>query len=285
MTKQMQATIRGSVSWSGTGVHTGVHSHIRLLPAHAYQGIVFEVHDQDRVVRIPAHVNHVVPTALCTSLSSEGLTVHTVEHVLSAVYALGITNLIIEIHGSEIPMGDGSALGWTHMIKQVGIQSQNYPARGIQITQPVRVGGGGDAWCELRVHNGYKLNYHLHFDHAWLRDQNANVELDAQTFEQQVCWARTFGFRDQLKSLNEQKLALGAGLHNVLVFDKHGILNPEGMRSPQEPALHKILDAVGDLSLMGLRIQGEFVGHKSGHALNHRLIKTVINSPHCWTWI
>lgn len=279
---QMQCTIRGSVSWQGVGIHTGELSQIRFLSAAPYQGIQFEVHQQGHVQRIPAHVDHVQESPLCTTLHASHVQVHTVEHVLAAVHALGITNLIIEIHGSEVPMGDGSALGWVRMLKPL-LEPQAYPAKYMRIIQSVRA-QAGDAWCELRPSDLYVLSYDLHFDHPLLQNSHAQVKLDHHTFEQEIAWARTFGFHKDLHQLRSQHKALGASLDNVLVFDDQGVLNPGGAKSPDEPVRHKILDAVGDLSLMGMRIQGHFHGYHSGHALNHKLVKTVLRSPHVWQW-
>lgn len=281
MTTQMQCTIQGSASWCGIGVHTGTMNQIRFQSAAPNQGIQFEVHQHNQVMRIPAHVDHVWESALCTSLHMQGVHVHTVEHVLAAVYALGITNLIIQIQGTEVPMGDGSAQGWTHMLTEAGVQPQGYLAKCMKILQPVRV-QEGDAWCEIVPSAAYELSYDLHFDHPLLRNSHAHVVLNAQSFIQQIAWSRTFGFHKDLNQLQSQNKALGASLDNVLVFDHEGIMNPGGARSPDEPVRHKILDAVGDLSLMGMRIQGHFRGHRSGHALNHKLVQKVLMSPHTW---
>jgi UDP-3-O-[3-hydroxymyristoyl] N-acetylglucosamine deacetylase len=196
------------------------------------------------------------------------------------VYALGITNLVIEIHGEEVPMWDGSSQAWTHLLKPV-VKPQPYKATTLRMLRTIRV-GSSDAWCELSPCDSYELSYHLNFDHDLLHDQHVHVSLTPGSFEQDIHWARTFGFHKDLSHLRSQHKALGASLNNVCVFSDHGVLNPEGMRAPDEPCRHKILDAVGDLSLMGTRIQGHFTGHHSGHALNHELMRAVLSDPHAW---
>lgn len=283
MTNQMQSTIKGSVSWCGEGIHTGEKNQIRFQSAAPNQGIQFEVHQNNQVMRIPAHVDHVQESPLCTTLQMDGVQVHTVEHVLAAVYALDITNLIIEIHGSEVPMGDGSAQPWVSLLCQSGIQPQGYLAKCIKMISPMRV-QDGDAWCELIPSDSYELSYDLHFDHPLLGDSHGHVQLTAHSFAHEIAWARTFGFYKDLHMLRSQNKALGASLDNVLVFNAQGVMNMDGMKAPDEPVRHKILDAVGDLSLMGMRIQGHFRGHRSGHALNHKLVKQVLHSPQTWSW-
>ena len=283
MTHQLQSTISGSVSLQGTGVHTGGSHMVTLMGAPANHGIQFEITQAGATVRIPAHVNHVCCGSLCTSLCAGDAVVHTVEHLLATMYALGITNLLIKVDGTEIPMGDGSAHTWTKLLKPL-VQSQHKPAPCIQITQPIRV-GDSHVWCELSPSSKYELEYDLHFEHPLLRDQHVYVDVNPQSFVENLSWARTFGFYEQLQGLQQQNKSWGASLDNVLVFDTQGVMNPGGMRSMDEACRHKIVDVLGDLSLMGVRIQGRFRGHHSGHALNHELARTVLNSPQCWRWV
>lgn len=279
----VQSTIRGSVSWQGVGIHKATMNRVVIHPAPVNHGIQFRViHDGDSVT-IPATHQYLCESPLCTALHRQGVVLYTVEHLLAAVRALGITNLLIEVTGSEVPIGDGSARGWYHMLMNAVIQPQHVLQPQIQVLQTIAV-GDDQHWCSLSPSDQFELEYDLEFDHAWIGHQRLSVTLTPEVFDQQLADARTFGFLKDLASLRSQHTALGAGLDNVLVFSDQGVVNPQGMRHPLEPVQHKIVDTIGDLMLAGAPILGKFQGHKSGHALNHQLVAELMHQPNAWRW-
>lgn len=283
-TPLMQTTISQTVYVSGKGIHTGAVSEVTLKPAPVNSGIQFIIHMDQTTHMIPAHVDHVSATGLCTHLRTPQAHVQTVEHVLAALNALSITNLEIHVRGTEMPILDGSALPWCEFIQQAGVQVQNRKVKQIEILQPVRV-GDAHAWCSLEPDSQMIINYDLHYDHAHIGHQTHEVAITPQSFMQELASAKTFGFLHELDYLKSQGAAHGADLDNVLVFTQDGVQNAHMITHVDECVRHKMVDVLGDLMLAGAPILGKFEGYRSGHALNHALVRKLLHAPWSYAWV
>lgn len=275
-----QRTLKSAIQETGIGLHKGQKVTMTLRPAPANTGIVFRRTDLDPVVDIPARANLVTDTQLCTCLTNEDqVAIHTVEHLVSALFGLGIDNIIVEIDASELPILDGSAAPFIYLLQSAGIEELNAPKRFLKITQPVRV-SDGDKWAELQPFNGFAIDFTIDFDHPAIRRTRQSISLDLshQSYVDMVSRARTFGFMRDLETLNRMQLALGGSMSNAVALDEFRVLNPEGLRFDDEFLRHKVLDAVGDLYLSGLPIIGKLVAYKSGHGLNNKLLNTLLNT-------
>jgi UDP-3-O-[3-hydroxymyristoyl] N-acetylglucosamine deacetylase len=272
-----QRTLKTLVSASGVGLHTGQKARITLRPAPADTGIVFRRVDLSSPLDIPARADLVGETRLSSCLVRDGVKIYTVEHLMSALGGLGVDNAYIDLDASELPIMDGSASPFVLLIQQAGIAEQAAPKRFLRVTRRVEV-KDGDKWARLEPYEGYKLSFSIDFRHPVIDRSTQSVEVDfAETsYLKEIARARTFGFMHEVESLRESGLALGGGLDNAVVLDEYRVLNAEGLRFADEFIRHKLLDAIGDLYLLGKPLLAAFSAHKSGHALNNRLLRALL---------
>ncbi len=254
-----------------------------LRPAPVNTGVVIRRTDQDPVVHIPAHPDNVSATQLSTTLSCGDVHVSTVEHLLSAVSGLGVDNLYVDLDAREIPIMDGSSNPWVFLIHSSGIVEQDAPKQYIRIRKPVTVRSGAK-WARLQPHDGFRVSFTINFNNSVINKtpSSATLDLSNTSYIKEVSRARTFGFRQEVEALRDQGLARGGSLDNAIVIDDHRILNDDGLRYPDEFVRHKILDAIGDLYLLGNSLIGEFEGHCSGHELNLRLLRKLLADESAW---
>ncbi|MCW8091621.1 UDP-3-O-acyl-N-acetylglucosamine deacetylase [Alteromonas sp. ASW11-130] len=282
-----QRTIKHSVQETGIGLHKGEKVTMTLRPAPANTGIVFRRIDLHPHVDIPARANAVGNTMLCTCVNNEdGVSIHTVEHLASALAGLGIDNIIVEVDSNELPIMDGSASPFVFLLQSAGIEELNAPKRFIRIKKAVKV-TEDDKWAELRPHDGFRVDFRIEFDHPVISQtrQHMVMDFDSCSYVNEVSRARTFGFMRDLEYMNANNLALGGSMENAVALDEFRILNPEGLRYEDEFLKHKILDAVGDLYLGGHSIIGELKAFKSGHGLNNKLLNAVLNDKDSWEFV
>jgi UDP-3-O-[3-hydroxymyristoyl] N-acetylglucosamine deacetylase len=278
-----QRTLKSTIRASGVGLHTGKKILMTLRPAVPDTGIVFRRIDLDPPGDIPAHADNVGDTQLGTSLVKGNARVSTVEHLLSAFAGLGIDNAYVEVNAPEIPIMDGSAGPFVFLLQSAGFQDQSAPKRFVRVKKKVRV-EDGDKWAEFTPFDGFKVNFEIEFNHPVFkrRTQAATMDFSTTTFLKEVSRARTFGFMRDIETLRSRNLALGGTLDNAIVLDDSGIMNEDGLRYEDEFVKHKILDAIGDLYLLGHSLIGEFSGFKSGHGLNNKLLRALISDKSAW---
>ncbi|MGD8999954.1 MAG: UDP-3-O-acyl-N-acetylglucosamine deacetylase [Granulosicoccaceae bacterium] len=278
-----QRTLKNVIRATGVGLHTGEKVYLTLRPAAPDTGIVFRRVDLDEPVDIPARSEFVGDTQLCTTVCRNDSRVSTVEHLLSAMAGLGIDNAYVDLSAAEVPIMDGSAGPFVFLIQSAGIEEQNAPKRFVRIKQPVVV-EEDDKWVRFDPFDGFKVSFSIDFDHPVFQTHTRTASLDFSTtsFVKEVSRARTFGLLKDVERLREQNLALGGSLDNAIVVDDYRILNEDGLRYEDEFVKHKILDAVGDLYLLGHSLIGAFSGYKSGHALNNRLLQTLLVNTDAW---
>jgi UDP-3-O-[3-hydroxymyristoyl] N-acetylglucosamine deacetylase len=265
------------------GLHTGKKVMMTVKPAPAETGIRFRRVDLPEPVEIPARAENVGETTLGTTLIQEGVRVSTVEHLLSAFAGLGIDNAIVELTANEVPIMDGSAGPFVFLLQSAGIEEQAAPKRFIRVLKSVQV-SDGDKWARFDPFEGFKVNFEIEFDHPVFkrRLQRASMDFSTTSFLKEISRARTFGFMRDLETLRAHNLALGGTLDNAIVLDDVGIVNEDGLRYEDEFVKHKILDAIGDLYLLGHSLIGEFSGHKSGHGLNNALLRALLKDGTAW---
>jgi UDP-3-O-[3-hydroxymyristoyl] N-acetylglucosamine deacetylase len=278
-----QRTLKNVIRATGVGLHTGDKVFLTLRPAAADTGIVFRRVDLPFPVEIPATAEHVGDTLLSTTLAKGEVRVATVEHLLSAFAGLGIDNAYVDVSAAEVPIMDGSAGPFVFLIQSAGVEEQNRPKRFVRIKRRVAV-EEGDKYAIFEPYNGFKVEFGIDFDHPAFssRINTASVDLSASSFVKEVSRARTFGFLRDIEALRQQNLALGGSMDNAVVVDEYRVLNEEGLRYEDEFVKHKILDAIGDLYLLGRCLIGAFRGYKSGHALNNRLLRALLAEPSAW---
>ena len=278
-----QRTLKNSIRATGVGLHTGKKVLMTLFPAAPDSGIVFRRTDLSPPVDIPASAENVGETMLGTTLHRGDAKISTVEHLLSALAGLGIDNLVVEVSAPEVPIMDGSAGPFVFLLQSAGIEEQKAPKRFIRILESVRV-EDGDKWARFDPYDGFKVNFEIEFNHPTFKkhSQVATMDFSTTSFLREVSRARTFGFMRDLESLRAHNLALGGNLDNAIVLDDTRILNEDGLRYEDEFVKHKILDAIGDLYLLGHSLIGEFSGFKSGHALNNKLLRKLISTASAW---
>lgn len=281
----LQTTLARESGITGKGLHSGKIATLRLLPANVDSGIEFRVFDGDFAVCMPARHDHLSGSAFRTSLCRDGRHIDTVEHILAALYAHGIDNAIIEIAGSEVPAVDGSALPWSMMLLDAGVEFLDSPRKHIKILKHVKVIDQNGSWCSISPCDRFRITYDLEYQHPMIGHQSFSTDVSPLSFIRDTAGARTFGFAKDISFLESMGLAKGVGLDNTLAFDDHGVMNPEGMRWPDEPARHKVLDVVGDLALIGYPLIGEFHGYRSGHRLNQQLVSAIVADTTAWTVI
>jgi len=281
-----QRTLKNVIRATGVGLHTGEKVFLTLRPAAPNTGIVFRRVDLDDPVEIKAHPENVGDTTLSTTLVRDGVRVSTVEHMLSAMAGLGIDNAYIDLSSAEVPIMDGSAGPFVFLIQSAGIEVQNAAKRFIRIKKKVRI-EDEDKWACFEPFNGFKVSFGIEFDHPVFRECSnmATVDFSTTSFVKEVSRARTFGFTRDLERLRENNLALGGSLDNAVVVDDYRILNEDGLRYDDEFVKHKVLDAIGDLYLLGHSLIGSFSGYKSGHALNNKLLRELLNDQEAWEMV
>jgi UDP-3-O-[3-hydroxymyristoyl] N-acetylglucosamine deacetylase len=272
-----QRTLKSLVSASGVGLHTGRKVRMTLRPAPADTGIVFRRIDLDPPVDIPARAELVGETRMSSCLVRDGVKVSTVEHLMSALAGLGVDNAYVDLDAPELPIMDGSAGPFVLLLQQAGLEQQAAPKRFLRVLRRVQV-TDGDKWARLDPYDGYKLSFSIDFRHPVIESSTQSVTLDfAETsFVNEIARARTFGFMHDVEDLRESGLALGSGLDNAVVLDEDRVLNAGGLRFADEFIRHKLLDANGDLYLLGKPLLAAFSAHKSGHTLNNRLLRALL---------
>jgi len=278
-----QRTLKTAIRATGVGLHTGEKVYMTLRPASANTGIVFRRVDIEDPVDIPADARLVGETMLGTTLEKDGVKVATVEHLMSALAGLGIDNLAVDLSSAEVPIMDGSAGPFMFLLQSAGIEEQNAAKRFIRIKQHIRV-EEGDKWAEFTPFNGFKVNFEISFNHPVFNKirQDACIDFSTTSFSKEVSRARTFCFLRDVEALRARNLTLGGSMDNAIVLDDFRILNEDGLRYSNEFVIHKILDAIGDIYLLGHGLIGEFTAHKSGHGLNNKLLRTLLDDRSAW---
>ena len=278
-----QRTLKKSVHATGVGLHTGARVDLTLRPAPANTGIVFRRVDLTPAIEIRAVAHAVTDTRLSTCLESQGARVATIEHLMSAFAGLGVDNAFVDLNSSEVPIMDGSAGTFIFLLQSAGIVEQTTAKKFIRILKTVEV-REGDKWVRFEPYNGYKLNFTINFSHPVFAatKQNITIDLGESSYIKEVSRARTFGFMQDVEYMRSQGLALGGSLDNAIVMDEYRVINPDGLRFEDEFVKHKVLDAIGDLYLLGHPLIGAFSGYKSGHALNNALLRAMLADEQTW---
>jgi UDP-3-O-[3-hydroxymyristoyl] N-acetylglucosamine deacetylase len=281
-----QRTLKNVIRATGVGLHTGEKVYLTLRPASSDTGIIFRRIDLTDPVEIRACPENVSDTRLSTTLESNGVRVSTVEHLMSAFAGLGIDNAYVDLTAAEVPIMDGSAGPFVFLVQSAGIAEQSAPKRFMRIKKGIRV-QEGDKWACFEPFEGFKVSFAIEFNHPTFRNstQNASVDFSTTSFVKEVSRARTFGFMGDLEALRAAGLARGGGLDNAIVLDDYRVLNDDGLRYEDEFVKHKVLDAIGDLYLLGHPLIGAFSAHKSGHSLNNRLLRELITNQEAWELI
>jgi UDP-3-O-[3-hydroxymyristoyl] N-acetylglucosamine deacetylase len=281
-----QRTLKNVIKATGITLHGGERAEIILRPAPENVGIHFRRVDLDPIVEIPAIADYVGDTTLSTTLMKDGVRISTVEHLLSAFAGLGIDNAYVDVTASEIPIMDGSAGPFVFLIQSAGIEEQNAPKRFIRIKRKLKV-SDGDKWACFEPFNGFKVNFTIDFDHPLFKldTKTATLDFSSLSYVKEVSRARTFGFKADFEKLQSMNLARGASLDNAIGIDEFRILNEDGLRYENEFVKHKILDAIGDLYLLGSSLIGSFSGYKSGHALNNKLLRALLVDKEAWEFV
>jgi len=281
-----QRTLKNTIRATGVGLHTGSKVYLTLRPAEPNTGIRFRRVDLDEPVTIQATPGNVGETVLSTTLVSGNVKISTIEHLLSAFAGLGIDNAIIDVSAAEVPIMDGSAGPFVFLLQSAGVDEQDSPKRYMRIKRGIRV-EDGDKWAAFEPFDGFKVTFTIDFEHPAFEEhvKTATMDFSSTTFVKEVSRARTFGFMKDIEMLRENNLALGGSLDNAIVVDDNKILNEDGLRYADEFVKHKILDAIGDLYLLGHSLIGEFIGYKSGHGLNNKLLRTLLADQDAWEMI
>ena len=278
-----QRTLKNVIGATGVGLHTGKKVYLTLRPAPVNTGIVFRRVDLDPVAEIPATLDRVSDTRLSTTIEHKSVRVSTVEHLMSAFAGLHIDNAIVELDADEVPIMDGSAGIFVFLIQSAGIEMQSAPKQFIRISKPIEI-NDGDKWARFEPFDGFKVSFSIDFEHPSMQSsaQEATIDLSEISFAKEVSRARTFGFLQDVEALQEAGLARGGSLDNAIVMDDFRVINDDGLRYGDEFVKHKILDAIGDLYLLGCPLIGSFCAHKSGHGLNNRLLRELDERQDCW---
>jgi UDP-3-O-[3-hydroxymyristoyl] N-acetylglucosamine deacetylase len=279
-----QRTIKQLIKTVGIGVHSGTKVELTLRPAAADTGIVFRRIDLDPIIDFPAQATLVGDTRMASTLDRNGAKVSTVEHLMSACAGLGIDNLYIDVTAEEIPIMDGSAASFVFLLQQAGLEEQNVAKKFIRVRKPVEVREGQgqqEKWARLEPYNGFRLSFFIEFNHPAIdaTGQIAEVDFEVDSYVREIARARTFGFMQDVELLRGLGLARGGSLENAIVMDEFRILNPDGLRYENEFVRHKILDAIGDLYLIGHPFLASYTAHKSGHGLNNQLLRALLAQP------
>jgi len=274
-----QRTIAEKISCTGIGLHSGQPVELTLHPARVDSGIVFVRNEAGGTVEIPASAHQVSSTRLATSIGRPGQAIATVEHLLAALYGVGIDNARVEVNGPEIPIMDGSAASFVFLVRAAGIFEQRAPRRVLRLRRPVEV-RSGEKWIRVEPARSLRVSYLIDFAHPSIgRQAIEGFELTPERFEREICRARTFGFLHEVQALWRSGLAQGGSLENTIVLDEKRVLNPEGLRMPDEFVRHKVLDLLGDFALLGLPLQAHVRVERGGHALHQQLLSTLLADP------
>ncbi|HPF73387.1 MAG: UDP-3-O-acyl-N-acetylglucosamine deacetylase [Rhodanobacteraceae bacterium] len=278
-----QRTLKNVIRATGVGIHSGEKVYLTLRPAAVDTGIVFRRVDLPEPVEIKACAERVGETSMSTTLVQDGVRVATVEHLLSAMAGLGIDNAYVDLSSAEVPIMDGSAGPFVFLIQSAGIEEQSAPKRFVRIKKTLTV-KDGDKWARFEPFDGFKVGFTIDFDHPIFTKGTSNAEIDFSTtsFVKEVSRARTFGFMRDIEMLRERNLVLGGSMENAVVLDDYRVLNDDGLRYEDEFVKHKILDAIGDLYLLGHSLVGAFYGYKSGHGLNNQLLRALLADRSAW---
>ncbi|MCF6249786.1 MAG: UDP-3-O-acyl-N-acetylglucosamine deacetylase [Methylococcaceae bacterium] len=278
-----QRTLKNTIRATGVGLHSGDKVYLTLHPAEPGSGIRFRRVDLDESVTIHATPENVGETMLSTTLVQGGVKVATIEHLLSAFAGLGIDNALVDVSAAEVPIMDGSAGPFVFLLQSAGVFEQNVPKQYIRIKKKLQV-DAGDKWAAFEPFDGFKVTFTIEFEHPAFPEhlKTSVMDFSSTTFVKEVSRARTFGFMKDIEFLRENNLALGGSLDNAIVVDDDKVLNEDGLRYADEFVKHKILDAIGDLYLLGHSLIGEYKGFKSGHALNNKLLLELLKSPDAW---
>ena len=276
-----QRTLARHVECSGVGLHSGKKVNLTIKPAPVNHGIRFVRIDLPHKPIISAHFRNVVDTSLATTLGADGVIVSTIEHLMATFAGLSIDNVLVEMDAHEAPIMDGSAELFTSMLQKAGIKNQSGKRYTFVVKKPIEMEEEGKK-VGLYPSDGLKISYTIEFDHPLVRRQSYTISLTDTLFEKEISRARTFGFLHEVNYLKQNGFAKGGSLENAVVLDQDRILNHEGLRYEDEFVRHKVLDCIGDLSLLGMPFVGHIVAHKSGHALNHALLKRFIDQKSCW---
>jgi UDP-3-O-[3-hydroxymyristoyl] N-acetylglucosamine deacetylase len=281
-----QRTLKNAIQATGVGLHTGEKVYMTLHPSAPDTGVVFRRTDLNPIVEIPARAKNVGDTTLSTTLVKDDVRVSTIEHLMSALAGMGIDNVIVDVSAPEIPIMDGSAAPFVFLLQSAGIKEQDAPKKFVRIKRPVTVKKEGKE-ATFKPFNGFKINFAIDFDHPVFDSQtlNASIDFSSTSFVKEISRARTFGFMHEFEYLRAKGLARGGSLNNAIVVDESQIINEDGLRFEDEFVKHKILDAIGDLYLMGNSIIGEFDAHKSGHGLNNASVLALIADEDAWEMV
>jgi len=276
-----QKTLNQEIRCFSVGVHSGRKVGMTIRPAGTDEGIVFVRKDIPNSDRISASVHNVTDTTLATTLGANGTKVLTVEHLMSAFNGMGVDNALVEVDTFEVPIMDGSALPFVSLLRESGLRTQDKTKKYLVIRKPISI-SDGESTAMFKPSAHFEITYKIDFNHPAVGQQSYHVVLSNGAYEREICGARTFGFLRDVEYLQAKGLALGGSLNNAIVLDNEKVINKEGLRCPNEFVKHKILDAVGDLYLLGMPIIGHFVAYKSGHKLNVQLLKELLTKEDCW---
>lgn len=279
-----QTTIQTKTSFSGIGLHTGKFINVTISPSYADSGIQFKRSDKKGSDPVKVSPFNVFSTQLATTLKCGEYSISTIEHLMSALYGLGIDNALVEVDGTEIPILDGSASPIADIVKSAGVRNLNRRRKYLKFKKKIRVERDGK-WIEIIPSRFFKTTFHIAFDNEVINEQKAFFKITPDTFYNQIARARTFGFKKDVEAIWKMGLAKGGSLENAVVLDEDKVLNPEGLRYEDEFVRHKVLDLIGDLSLIGYRFYGHVRASKSGHQLNNLFAKALIESTNCYSVI
>ncbi|WP_341678222.1 UDP-3-O-acyl-N-acetylglucosamine deacetylase [Niveibacterium sp. SC-1] len=278
-----QRTLKSVVTATGVGLHSGVKVTLSLRPAPVDTGIVFRRVDLDPIVALTTDPYCVMDTRLCSGLQKGPAKIGTVEHVMSALAGLGVDNAYVDVDAEEIPILDGSAAPFVFLIQSAGVETQDAPKRFLRVKKTVEV-REGDKWVKLEPHDGFRLEFSIHFNHPAIDRTGTRVVIDfaEQSYVREVSRARTFGFMHEVEFMRDNGLARGGSLDNAIVMDEYRVLNADGLRYGDEFVKHKVLDAIGDLYIAGHPLLASYTAYKSGHALNNQLLRALLEDKSAW---
>jgi UDP-3-O-[3-hydroxymyristoyl] N-acetylglucosamine deacetylase len=278
-----QRTLKNVIRATGVGIHSGEKVFMTLRPAAVNTGIIFRRTDLDPVVEVPAKAHYVTDTSMNTTLERDGVRVSTVEHLMSALAGMGIDNAYVDVSNVEVPIMDGSAGPFVFLVQSAGIQEQSAPKRFIRVTKPIEV-RLDDKWARLEPHEGFRVAFKIDFNHPLFSSHRSFTSVDFSTtsYLKEIARARTFGFMRDIEMLRGRNLILGGSMDNAVVLDDYRVINEDGLRYEDEFVKHKVLDAIGDLYLLGHPLIGAFSGYKSGHELNNNLLLELIKNADAW---
>lgn len=281
-----QRTLKSTIRASGVGLHSGARVTMTLRPAAPDTGIVFRRVDLPEPVDLPASALLVGDTRMCSCVERDGVKVGTVEHIMSAMAGLGIDNATVDLDAAEVPILDGSSAPFVFLIQSAGIEEQPAAKKFIRVLKPIEV-RDGDKWARFEPYDGYRLSFSIVFSHPAIdrTAQETTFDFAEQSYVREVSRARTFGFMQEVEWLRENGLALGGGLDNAVVLDEFRVLNADGLRLPDEFVKHKVLDAIGDLYLLGHPLLASFTAHKSGHGVNNQLARALLAQQDAWEFV